>query len=174
MQAREWSSVRLIGADATTFDPTHVANELPAASRGRVDGAFSSYAMSVFDDWHPAWDRMRSRLRLGGRACIVDMQLPVGSARLFRPLVRWATAVGGADLQNRLWTAIERDGVNVQVLICTGRTHSCRGRNDPLTRDLTGGPLAFVLATIMATVRMPGRRWVAGRMGVAYVVGIRT
>jgi len=114
VQASGWTSVRTVEADATTFDPMQVAHEFPAASGGRIDGVFSSYAMSVFDDWHPAWERMRTLLRPGGRAGIVDMQLPVGAARVFRPLVRWFTAVGGADLDARPWTAIERDGVNVQ------------------------------------------------------------
>ncbi|MCY7403507.1 MAG: methyltransferase domain-containing protein [Cryobacterium sp.] len=118
--ANGWTSVCLIEADATTFDPMRVANVLPAASGGLIDGVFSSYAMSVFDDWHPAWERTRALLRPEGRACIVDMQLPVGAARVFRPLVRLATAVGGADLDAHPWTVIERDGVNVQCASVRG------------------------------------------------------
>ncbi|MBG6215395.1 hypothetical protein RCH23_003323 [Cryobacterium sp. CAN_C3] len=96
--------------------PPHVKadNQLPAASGGLLDGAFSSYVMSAFDDWQPAWTRMRALLHPGGRACIVDMQLPVGAVRVFRPLVRLATAVGGAILIAQPWTVIEREGVNVQ------------------------------------------------------------
>ena len=114
VRANEWAHVRLIEADATTFDPQQVTDELPTQSGGLFDGVFSSYAMSVFDDWRPAWEQMRALLRPGGRACIVDMQLPVGAARAFRPLVRLFTAVGGADLEARPWTVIERDGVDVQ------------------------------------------------------------
>ncbi|MDJ0349926.1 methyltransferase domain-containing protein [Cryobacterium sp. PH29-G1] len=120
VQANGWASVRLVEADATTFDPAQVADELPAASGGRVDGVFSSYAMSVFDDWHPAWQRGRALLRPGGRACIVDMQLPVGRARLLGPFVRMAAAVGGADLNARPWTVIERDGVDVHSTALRG------------------------------------------------------
>ncbi|WP_104177425.1 class I SAM-dependent methyltransferase [Cryobacterium sp. Y50] len=114
VEANGWTSVRLIKADATTFNPSVVAKELPAASGGHVDAVFSSYAMSVFDDWHPAWDRMRALLSPGGRAGIVDMQLPVGRARVFSPLVRLAAAVGGADLAAWPWTVLEREGVQVQ------------------------------------------------------------
>lgn len=112
--ANGWTSVRLLEADATTFDPSEVAGELSAAAGGLVDAVFSSYAMSVFDDWHPAWDRMRALLKPGGRAGIVDMQLPTGIHRVFSPLVRLAVAVGGADLHARPWAAIEREGVDVR------------------------------------------------------------
>jgi ubiquinone/menaquinone biosynthesis C-methylase UbiE len=108
-----WTNVRLIEADATTFDPIVVMEELSAAG-GRVDGVFSSYAMSVFTDWHPAWERMRALLRPGGRACIVDMQPPTKIYRVFSPLARIAAAVGGADLKARPWTIIKREGVDVR------------------------------------------------------------
>jgi len=87
---------------------------------GLVDAVFSSYAMSVFDNWHPAWDRMRALLQPGGRACTVDMQLPSGVYRVFAPLVRLVAAVGGADLDARPWTVIERDGVDVRSVSVRG------------------------------------------------------
>ena len=115
-----WTNVRLVEADATTFDPILVVDELSAAAGGSVDGVFSSYAMSVFTDWHPAWDRMRALLRPGGRACIVDMQSPVKFYRLFSPLARIAAAVGGADLKAHPWTVIEREGVDVRSVAMRG------------------------------------------------------
>jgi len=114
VEASGWTSVRLVEADATTFAPEQVSKEVPATGDGRVDAVFSSYAMSVFSDWHPAWDRMRALLRPGGRACIVDMQSPTGIHRVFAPLVRLAVAVGGADLDANPWVVIEREGVDVR------------------------------------------------------------
>lgn len=130
VEANRWSTVHLVEADATTFDPAQVTNELPRAAGGLVDSVFSSYAMSVFNDWHPAWDRMRALLRPGGRACIVDMQLPTGIHRVFAPLVRLAVAVGGADLHARPWAVIEREGVDVR------------------SASLRGGHIRVVAATI--------------------------
>ena len=109
-----WASVRLIEADATTFDPALVAADLPAAAYGHVDAVFSSYALSVIGNWPPAWKRMRALLKPGGRAGIVDMQLPVGRGRLFSPLARLFASLGGADLTTRPWTVLEREGVQVQ------------------------------------------------------------
>jgi demethylmenaquinone methyltransferase/2-methoxy-6-polyprenyl-1,4-benzoquinol methylase len=120
VDANGWTTVRVVQADATMFDPVQIIAGLPATAGGLVDAVFSSYAMSVFDNWHPAWDRMRALLRPGGRACIVDMQLPSGVHRVFAPLVRVAAAVGGADLGARPWTAIEQDGVDVRSVSVRG------------------------------------------------------
>ncbi|TDW28727.1 class I SAM-dependent methyltransferase [Cryobacterium psychrophilum] len=119
VESNRWSTVRLFEADATTFAPAQVASELPTGER-HVDAVFSSYAMSVFHDWHPAWDRMCELLRPGGRAGIVDMQLPTGIHRVFSPLARLAAAVGGADLDARPWTVIEREGVDVRSMSLSG------------------------------------------------------
>ncbi|WP_104081003.1 class I SAM-dependent methyltransferase [Cryobacterium sp. Y11] len=130
VEANGWTCVCLVKADATTFDPNEIAKELPAPSSGLVDAVFSSYAMSVFDDWHPAWDRMRTLLKPGGRAGIVDMQLPVGRARVFSPLARLAASVGGADLHAHPWAVIEREGTDVR------------------SASLRGGHIQVVAATI--------------------------
>jgi demethylmenaquinone methyltransferase/2-methoxy-6-polyprenyl-1,4-benzoquinol methylase len=116
----KWACVRFVEADATTFDPALVAAELPAGSHGLVDAVFASYALSVIGDWPPVWQRMRALLKPDGRAGIVDMQLPVGRARIFSPLARVAASLGGADLSARPWTALEREGVQV-------RSESVRG-----------------------------------------------
>ena len=118
--ANGWSSVRLIEADATTFEPIVVTRELRTASGGLVDAVISTYAMSVFGDWTLAWKRMRTLLKPDGRVCIVDMQLPVGHARIFSPLVRLAARVGGADLTARPWTVLEREGQRVRSLSLRG------------------------------------------------------
>ena len=125
-----WASVRLIEADATTFDPALVAAELPAAAHGHVDAVFASYALSVIGTWPPAWQRMRALLKPDGRAGIVDMQLPVGRARLFSPLARLFASLGGADLTTRPWTVLEREGVQVQ------------------SESVRGGHIRVVVATI--------------------------
>lgn len=112
--SRGWANVRLIEADATTFDPGQLASGLPAFVHGHVDAVFATYAMSVFADWRPAWQRMRRLLKPGGRAGIVDMQAPTGPYRLFTPLAKLACAVGGADLHARPWEVIEREGEAVR------------------------------------------------------------
>ena len=115
-----WASVRFVEADATTFDPALVAAELPAVSGGHVDAVFASFALSVIRDWPPAWERMRALLKPSGRAGIVDMQLPIGRARVFSPLARAAASLGGADLSTHPWTVLQREGVQV-------RSESVRG-----------------------------------------------
>lgn len=112
---RALPNVRIEQADATAFDPARILSI--AASAGHiidgVDAVISTYALSVFDDWHPAWDRMRTVVRPGGQIAIVDMQPPTGVAVVFSPLARLACALGGSDITARPWQALEREGTGV-------------------------------------------------------------
>lgn len=118
---QQWENVRIIEADATALDPETVF-AIAAEERGRraVDAALSTYALSVFDEWRPAWQIMRKVVRPGGRAGIVDMALPTGIATVFAPLALIACAIGGADLRARPWTALERDGSDVTHSVWRG------------------------------------------------------
>ncbi|MEY2849656.1 MAG: hypothetical protein RI885_2323 [Actinomycetota bacterium] len=115
-------NVVLERADATQFDPARIVELEASAGRSSegVDAVISTYAMSVFDDWHPAWDLAKAALRPGGSAAIVDMQPPTGFAAVLSPLARLACALGGADITARPWRAIERDGTDVERLSLRG------------------------------------------------------
>lgn len=102
-----WKNVSVVQADATIFDLADVAPR-------PVDALFSTYAMSVIDSPGAAWARMRAALKPGGRACIVDMQVPTGWARLLAPLARLACARGGSDIDAHPWDLLAADATGVQ------------------------------------------------------------
>ncbi|GAB3130840.1 class I SAM-dependent methyltransferase [Marisediminicola antarctica] len=116
-----WANVSLLEADVLLLDPAEITSiALREGGRPRVDAAFSSYAMSVFDDWMPAWELLRSVARPGARAGIVDMALPTGAAAVFAPLARLACAAGGADITARPWRALEREAANAEHTVLRG------------------------------------------------------
>lgn len=104
-----WSNVGLVQADATTL----ADDGLPGEDDRPFDGVLFTYALSLMPSWERAWHGATRLLRPGGRAAIVDMQLPTGRAAVFSPLARWACHLGGADIEAHPWTALERDGRDV-------------------------------------------------------------
>ena len=100
-RAAGWGNVRLIEADATTLD----AHALGVA--GDFDAVISTYAVSLMANWPQAVSLMIAAARPGGRVAVVDMQTPVGSARVWTPLARLACLLGGSDIEAHPWTAIE-------------------------------------------------------------------
>ncbi len=98
-----WSNVTTVHADATDFSALDVGVD-------RVDAVIATYSLSVIRDWPAAWGCMAELLHPGGRAGIVDMQLPTGPAAFFGPLARLACAIGGSDIHAHPWTALRASG----------------------------------------------------------------
>ena len=96
-----WDNVRLIEADATTLD----AQAMDVG--GDFDAVISTYALSLMSDWPRVVSVMIAAARPGGRVAVVDMQTPVGPARVWTPLARLACLLGGSDIEAHPWTAIE-------------------------------------------------------------------
>ena len=116
IKVQGYDNVRVIEADATTFDPGEIAR---LAGRS-IDGVIATYALSVVGQWLPAWVRMTRVVRSGGTIAIVDMSLPTGAASIFSPLARLICAVGGADLAAHPWTELESTGTDVRHRILRG------------------------------------------------------
>lgn len=78
------------------------------------DAVLFTYSLSLMTSWDQAWRQATSLARLGGRAAIVDMEPPHGWARFLDPAARLACWLGGADINARPWTLLERTAHDVQ------------------------------------------------------------
>jgi len=110
--AAGWGNVRLIEADATALDVLDIA--------GDFDAVISTYALSLMSDWPRVVSLMIAASRPGGRVAVVDMQTPVGSARVWTPLARLACLLGGSDIGAHPWTAIESELTDVREVSLRG------------------------------------------------------
>ncbi|MBH0022875.1 class I SAM-dependent methyltransferase [Salinibacterium sp. SWN248] len=95
-----WSNVRVVQADATKLSAADLAVDGVVPT---VDAVFSAYALSVMGSHPTVLAGAQKLLRSGGRLGIVDMQRPVGAAKIFTPLARLACRMGGADIEAHPW-----------------------------------------------------------------------
>ncbi|MGB2919014.1 MAG: methyltransferase domain-containing protein [Mycobacterium sp.] len=103
-----WTNVRLVESDASALD----ANVLDMASG--FDAVISTYALSLMADWPRALSTMVAVTRPSGRVAVVDMQRPVGRARLWSPLAQLACLLGGSDIDAHPWVPMESALVDVR------------------------------------------------------------
>ena len=94
-----WTNVRLLEADATTLDDSTLDSSF--------DVAISTYALSLMPDWRGALSAMVKATRVGGRVAVVDMQKPVGWAKVWTPLAQLACRLGGSEIGAHPWIAVE-------------------------------------------------------------------
>lgn len=104
-----WRNVELLQADMTQVDGI-----------GTVDAVLATYTLSVVPGWERAWALAVAATRPGRRMAVVDMQLPLGAAKVAAPLARLACAAGGADIHAHPWTAVERDCIDVTAVSLRG------------------------------------------------------
>jgi len=104
-------NVALVEADAEQLDQVAVGLDESGAT---FDAVLFTYSLSLMGNWEAAWLRATSLVRPGGRAGIVDMEPPRGWARLLDPAARLACLLGGADINARPWTLLERTAHDVQ------------------------------------------------------------
>lgn len=103
-------NVALVEADAEQLD--HVPGL--DGSGATFDAVLFTYSLSLMSNWEQAWLEATFLVRPGGRAGIVDMESPHGWARLLDPAARLACLLGGADINARPWTLLERTAPDVQ------------------------------------------------------------
>jgi len=104
-------NVALVEADAEQLDHADAGLD---GSGATFDAVLFTYSLSLMGNWEAAWRQATSLVRPGGRAGIVDMGLPHGWARLLDPAARLACLLGGADINARPWTLLERTAHDVQ------------------------------------------------------------
>lgn len=95
-----WSNVRVVQADATKLSAADLAigGAVPT-----IDAVFSAYALSVMGSHPEVLAEAERLLAPGGKVGIVDMQRPVGLAKVLTPLARLACRMGGADIEAHPW-----------------------------------------------------------------------
>lgn len=106
-------NVVLVEADAEQLDRLAVSG--PDGPAPPFDAVLFTYSLSLMSDWKNAWHQASSLVRPGGRAAIVDMEPPHRWARIFDPAARLAALMGGADINSRPWTVLERTATDVQT-----------------------------------------------------------
>lgn len=110
-----WPMVDLVQANAARLGPAQMPVHLRDGARPPFDAVLFTYALSLVPDWPRAWRGATALVREGGRACVVDMQRPTGSARWLTPLAWAACALGGADIDARPWRMLEAEAADVQA-----------------------------------------------------------
>ncbi|MBB2988088.1 class I SAM-dependent methyltransferase [Terracoccus luteus] len=110
--------VELVHHDATRLRDLVDASG-PLAGK-TADAVLFTYALSLMTPWRDAWEGALSLARPGARLVVVDMAAPVGGARVFTPLARLATRLGGADIDAHPWTALQADCVDVSHEVLRG------------------------------------------------------